>query len=147
MKVILLQDVQMVGRKNEVKEVRDGYARNFLLPRKLAEVASGYALKTVAARKEKEAREQSEDYQRYKALVEQLKTITLHFKMKVAEKGRAFGSVTAAKVRDALKMHTIEIEKEWIVLEESIKTTGAHQVKIKFPHGVKGEVNVVVEGE
>jgi len=147
MKVILLQDVPNLGRKNDIKDVSDGYARNFLFPRNLAKSATSEALKAVALQKEREEREKSEEYQKYKALVEKLKSLTLSFKVKLGIKGRAFGSVTAVKIREELKKQGIEVEKEWILLEEPIKTTGEYFIKIKLPQGLTGEVKIIVGNE
>lgn len=147
MKVILSQDVSNVGRKNDIKDVSDGFARNFLFPKNLAKPATESALKAVAGQKVLEERESSEEYQRYKSLVEKLKSLTLNFKVKMGEKGRAFGSVTAVKIRDALKKQGIEVEKEWILLEEPIKTTGERKVKIKLPNELMGEVKILIEKE
>lgn len=147
MRVILSQDIPTLGRKNEVKEVRDGYARNFLLPKNLARPATAEALKLVAATAEKETREKLEEHQKHQKLTEQLGTIALTFAVKVGEKGRAFGSVTAVKIRDALRREGIAVEKEWILLEEPIKATGEHVVRIKFPHEVEGQVKIIVTAE
>ena len=147
MKVILLQDTPNVGRKNEVKDVSDGYARNFLFPRNLAKPATEAALKMLAAEKVREEREKSEEYQKYKTLVDKLKSLTLTFKVKLGIKGRAFGSVTAVKIRDALKRQGIEIEKEWVLLGGPIKTTGEKLIKIKLPYELMGEAKIVVEAE
>lgn len=147
MKVILLQDIPKTGRKNETKEVSDGYARNFLLPRNLARPVTEVLLKTLEAQKAREEREKSEEYKKYKELAEKLKTCVLSFKVKTGGKGRAFGSVTPLKIHDALKKQGIEIGKELVLLEESIKTTGEHKVKIKLPQGSVEEIKVVVEAE
>ena len=142
-----MQDVQSVGRKYDVKEVRDGYARNFLFPRALAAPATGSALKTLAADKERAEETRARDYQTYRALVEKMKLTTLTFTMKMGEKGKAFGSITAVKIRDALKKQGIAVDKDWILLEEPIKTTGEHTIQIKLPQDIKTEVKVVVEAE
>ena len=147
MKVIILQDVLHVGRKGEVKEVSDGHARNFLIPRGLAKPATEAALRGLAAQKERTRRELTEGYQKYKAVAEKLKSLTLNFKLKVGEKGRSFGSVTAVKIRDALKKQGVPVEKEWVLLEEPIKTVGETEVEIKFPQELKGRVKVIVETE
>lgn len=147
MRVILLQDIVHLGEKGNIKDVSDGYARNFLIPRGLAKPASESALKVLAAQKVREEREKSEEYQKYKALVDKLSTLVLQFKVKMGEKGRAFGSITAAKIRDALKKQGVSIEKEWVLLESPIKSTGEKLVKIKFPQGLGGEVKVVIESE
>lgn len=147
MKIILLQDIPKQGHKNEVKNVSAGYARNFLFPRNLAKPATEAALKTLAEQKAREAREKSEEYQKYKAMAEKMKSLTLTLKIKVGERGRAFGSVTAVKIRDALKKQGVEIEKEWIELDEPIKTTGEHIVKVKLPQNATETVKVVVAAE
>ncbi len=102
MKVILSQDVSSVGRKNEVKDVSDGFARNFLFPKSLAKPATESSLKALTGQRAREEREKSEEYQSAKTIVEKLKSLTLTFKVKLGEKGRAFGSVTAVKIRDRL---------------------------------------------
>lgn len=147
MRVILLQDVKTLGKKNDVKDVSDGYARNFLFPRNLAKFATEQTLKTLTIQKEKEEKENSQEFQKFKALVERLKTVPLTFKVKIGERGRAFGSVTPLKIKEALKKQGIEIEKDWILLEESIKTAGESMVKIKLPQGLVGEVRIIVEKE
>lgn len=147
MKVILLQDIEGVGRKNEVKNVADGYARNFLFPRKLAKVATKEALATLAAVKMREEKERAKEYQKYKAFAEKLGSLVLNFKVKMGEKGRAFGSITAAKIQDALKEKGVQVEKDWILLEEPIKTAGEKKVKIAFPQEIQGEVRIIVEAE
>ena len=147
MKVILSQDIPKLGQRNDVKDVSDGYARNFLLPRGLAQPATEAALKQLGLRKIATERKQSEDYQKYQTIAERLKTLALSFKVKMGEKGRAYGSVTAAKIRDALKKQGIEIEKDWVALEEPIKTVGDRMVKINFPKEVRAEVKINVGAE
>ena len=147
MKIILLQDIPKVGRKNEVKEVSDGYARNFLFARNLAKPATPENVKTLENQKVKEEREKSVEYQKYKILAERLKDIILNFKVKTGGKGRTFGSVTPLKIKEALKKQGIEVEKDWVLLKVSIKTTGEHKVKIKLPQGSAGELKVIVEAE
>lgn len=147
MKIILLQDVSKVGRKNEVKEVSDGYARNFLFAKNLAKPASAENIKSLESQKIKEENKKSEEYQRYNNLVGKLENISLHFKVKMGEKGRAFGSVTPLKITEALEKQGVGVEKDWILLEDSIKTTGEQKVKIKLPQGLMGEVKILVEAE
>jgi len=147
MKVILKEDILHIGKRYDVKEVSDGYARNFLLPRKLAEIATESGLKALEARRERAEREKSEECARLQALAEKLKLMQLSFKVKMGEKGKAFGSITPAKIRDALKKQGIAVEKEWILLGEPIKTMGEHTVPIKFPQDVKGEARVIMEAE
>ena len=147
MKVILLADVPALGRKNEVKEVSGGYARNFLLPQRLAEPAADAALAALAAKKAREEREKAKEYEQQKAAVEKLKGLVLHLKIKVGEKGRAFGSVTAQKIADEMARQGIYAQREWILLDEPIKTTGERVVPVKFPHEILAHINMIVESE
>lgn len=147
MKVVLLKDVPALGKKNEMKEVSGGYARNFLLPQKLAVPATDAALASIAGQKAREERAQSKQYAAHRALAEKLKTTTLIFKIKLGEKGKAFGSVTAVKIRDALNKQGIAVDKDWILLEGPIKTTGEKIVGITFPHGIKSEIKIIIEPE
>lgn len=147
MKIILLKDIPALGKKNEVKEVSGGYARNFLLPQKLAEPATDAAISALAAKKAHDEREKSEEENKYNAAAEKLKTAVMSLKVKMGEKGKAFGSVTAQKIADALKKQGVAVEKEWIALAEPIKTIGEHAIEIKFPHGIVGETKIIVEAE
>lgn len=147
MKIILLKDIPALGRKNEVKEVSGGYARNFLLPRGLAVPSTEAALKNLEgemARKEKARRDEEA---RYGAAAEALKDMTLRFTLKMGERGKAFGSVSAQKIADELKQQGIAVEKDWITQDEPIKTAGEHDVVIRFPHGVSAKVKIVVAPE
>ena len=147
MRVILLQDIPHVGKKSEVKEVSDGYARNFLLPRNLVQIATKSGLKTLEVRRERVAREKSEKYARLQVLVEKIQSVVLRFRVKLGEKGKSFGSVTAAKISDAFRKKGIAVEKEWIMLEEGIKTTGEHRIPVKLPQGSEGTITIIVEAE
>lgn len=147
MKVILLQNVSNVGQKDDVKNVADGYARNFLIPRGIAKPATEEALKVLAQQKEKTERERVASERKYQELLEKLKSVVLQFKMKVAEGGTTFGSVSAADIQNALKKQGIAVKKDWIELEEPIKTTGEHSVKIKFSQELTGKVKVIASAE
>ncbi|MDP3710465.1 MAG: 50S ribosomal protein L9 [bacterium] len=146
MKIVLLQDVPKIGRKNEVKEVSEGFARNFLFARKLAVQASDAELKKLTQAKEKKEKGLTEEKEIYQKLAEKLKTITLNFKMKVGDGGRAFGSVTKNDIQEALQQKGFKIEKDWID-DEHIKTTGEKMVQIRFPQGIEGEVRIIVNAE
>ena len=147
MRVILLQDVPNVGRKNEVKDVREGFGRNFLLPQKLAMPATKETVEKIAREALQKEEHQHALERKYREIAEMLKNITLAFTMKVGEKGKAFGSVSEQDIMAELTTHGIEIEKSWIALDGHIKTTGTHTVPIKFPYEIRGEVKVVVEAE
>lgn len=147
MKVIFLKDVLRVAKRHDIKEMSDGYARNFLFPKKLAEPATPQTLAQFQKRQLLHAETKEKEGTAFKNLVEKLSQTPLHFKMKVGEKGTAFGSVSKAKIVEVLKKLGVEVNKDWIDMEDHIKTTGEHMVKIKFPHKIIGEIQVMVEAE
>ncbi|MDO8600100.1 MAG: 50S ribosomal protein L9 [bacterium] len=146
MKVIFLKDVAGVARKNEVKEVAEGYARNFLFAKNLARPATDAVMRNVEGEKARKIAELEKEKTRFQEFTKKLAETPLVFKVKMGEKGKAFGSVSPAKIVDELKKRGITIEKSWLSAE-SLKTMGEHKVAISFPHGVKGEVRVIIEPE
>lgn len=148
MKVILQQDVKGQGKKGQLVEVSDGYARNFLLAKKLAVAATPENINTMKqqekAKKAQEAAEKAEA----QATAKKLESITVKMAAKAGEGGRLFGAVTAKEVAEALSaQHGITINKAKLVLEEPIKACGGYKLKAKLGYEVVGTVNVmVVEG-
>ncbi len=148
MKVILQQDVRGQGKKGQLVDVSDGYARNFLLPRKLAVIATAENLNTMKqqekARKAQEAAEKAEA----EATAKKLEGLMVKIPAKAGEGGRLFGAVTAKEVSEALAaQHGVNIAKTKLVLDEPIKACGGYQIKAKLGYEVVGTVNVmVVEG-
>ena len=145
MKVILQQDVRGQGKKGQLVEVSDGYARNFLLPRKLAVIATAENLNTMKqqekARKAQEAAEKAEA----EATAKKLEGLMVKIPAKAGEGGRLFGAVTAKEVSDALAaQHGVNIPKTKLVLDEPIKSCGGYQIRAKLGYEVTGTVNVVV---
>ena len=145
MKVILQQDVRGQGKKGQMVEVSDGYARNFLLPRKLAVLATAENVNTMKqqekARKAQEAAEKAEA----EALSKKLECLTVTVAAKAGEGGRLFGAVTAKEISDCLSaQHNINIAKTKLVLEEPIKACGGYQVKAKLGYEISGTVKVLV---
>ncbi len=138
MRILLLQDVRGVGRKNEVKEVSDGYARNFLIARKLAVAANESAMKFKA---EVDANEQA-TIKRYVALAENIGKESFEFSVKTGAKGEVFGSVTKEDIRKHLSEKGFA-EGE-IILPKPIKSTGEHLVEINFGKGIVGKLKVKV---
>jgi len=147
MKIILSRDIPSIGKKHDVKDVNDGYARNFLLPRGFATLATSDALQSLEAKRAREERGRVRQEAEYRTLAEKLSGITLRFKMKMGGKEKTFGSVSKRDIADALKKQGIATETDWMVLDGPIKTTGEHTVPLNFPYGIKGEVKVTVEGE
>ena len=145
MKVILQQDVKGQGKKGQMVEVSDGYARNFLLPRKLAKEATADNVNTMKlqekAKREQEAKEKAEA----EALAQQLRTLSVRVSAKAGNGGRLFGAVTTKEISDALlAQHGISIAKSKIVQEEPIKSFGTYELKCKLGYEVTGTLKVVV---
>ena len=138
MKVIFNQDVKGQGKKGELKEVSDGYARNYLLPRKLASEATADNINT--AKKKKKARQAQ--------IAKKLESVNLIIKAKAGQNGKLFGAVTSQEISEALKEQAgIEIEKNKIVQGDPIKAYGSYQVRAKLGYEISGNVNLtVVEG-
>ena len=148
MKVILQQDVKGQGKKGQLVDVSDGYARNFLLPRKLAVAATAGSLNTMKQQeKAKKAQEEAEKAEA-EATAKKLEAIMVKVSAKAGEGGRLFGAVTGKEISDALAaQHNISIAKAKLVLDEPIKSCGSYQIKAKLGYEVSGTVNVlVVEG-
>ena len=146
MKVILLQDVKGKGKKGQMIEVSDGYARNYMLPRKLAQEATADAVNTMRmndkATAERQARERAEAV----AISKQLRELTLIVKAKGGGAGRLFGAVTTTEIADALKKNAgINIDKRKLVLADNIKNVGTYTVKAKLGYEIVGQFTVKIE--
>ena len=148
MKVILQQDIKGQGKKGELKEVSDGYGRNYLLPRGLAIEATADNLNAMRlknkARQAQIAREraQAQEY------AERLGAVVVHLKAKAGAGGKLFGSVTSKEISEALAaQHDIAVEKNQIVQTEPIKQFGSYQVKCKLGYEITGTINVMVTEE
>ena len=145
MKVILQQDVKGQGKKGQLVEVSEGYARNFLLPRKLAIAATADAINTLnlkeKARKAEEVRMKAEA----EATAEKLKEIQVKLTAKAGNGGKLFGAVTSKEISEGLKKQfNIDIPKQKLVLDEPIKAYGTYQVKAKLGFEISGTVHVAV---
>ena len=145
MKVIFQQDVRGQGKKGELKEVSEGYARNFLIPKGLAVEANKDNMNTLAlkekAKRAQEARERAEATEN----AARLKDVMVTIRAKAGANGRLFGSVTSQEIVDALKeQHGIVIEKNKLVQADPIKNFGSYSVKCKFGYGIDGIVHLLV---
>ena len=148
MKVILQQDVRGQGKKGQMIEVAEGYARNFLLPRKLAVLATADAMNTMRlqekAKKAEEARQKAEA----QAVAEKLKGAVVKLTAKAGANGKLFGAVTSKEVSDALQsQHGIELAKNKIVMDEPIKAYGSYELRAKLGFEISGTVYVIVAEE
>ena len=148
MKVILLQDVKAQGKKGDVINVSDGYARNMLIPRGLAKEATGNALSVLKDQEAAKTRRMNVEEAKAKEIAAQMETITITIKSKAGSAGKLFGSITSKDVADALAKGTkISLDKRKLDLLDGIKTLGEHTVKASLYTGVVGEfkVNVISE--
>ena len=145
MKVILTQDVKGVGKKDQLLEVNDGYARNFLIPKKLGVQASTANLALLKSKQYSRDFKRQEDKKEAEQIKEKLEKIRLDIKVKSGENGKIFGGVTSKEISDVLKdKYSINIDKKKIELKETIKTVGITTVDIKLFEGVIGKVKVNV---
>jgi large subunit ribosomal protein L9 len=146
MKVVLRRDVKDLGTAGQVKEVADGYARNYLFPRKLAVPATPSALAEVEAREKAAARRAAGEEREAQAIAERVKDEPVRIYPKVGEQGRLYGSVTAADVADALASQLGQpVDKRKIDLEEPIRTLGEYQVPYRLTRNVTAMLTVVVD--
>ena len=145
MKVILTKDVEKLGKSGDMKNVADGYATNFLIPRSLAVPAAGGAYRAwqhdIASREEKRTRERGEA----EVAATRIASTTLTMGVKVGEGGKLYGSITSKEIAEALGRRGITVDRHKIELEEPLKTLGTYKVAIKVFSGMTPEVTVVVE--
>lgn len=147
MKVILLQDVEGLGKKYEVKEVKNGHARNLLLPEKLAKVATVEALKWLADQKEVIEKEAGEDLKKAQELASNLDGFELNIIVKVGDEGQLFESINSQKIVEKLKEAGFEVKKSQVKLENSIKETGEFSVSIGLAHNLEAEIKIIITAE
>jgi len=146
MKVILLQDVKGQGKKGQLIDVSDGYARNFLLPRKLAQEATADNVNTMKMNDKAAQEKRQREREAALALSKVLKDMTLVVTAKGGGAGRLFGSVTNAEISDALaKQHKIELDKRKIVVKDPIKNVGTYTVVCKLGYEVNAELRVEIK--
>ena len=145
MKVILQQDVRGQGKKGQLVEISDGYARNFLLPRKLAVPATAENINTMKLQEKARQAQMAAEKAEAQALAEKLQGIQVKLAAKAGEGGRLFGAVTAKEVSEALsEQYGVNIAKTKLVLDEPIKACGGYQIKAKLGYEVVGTVSVMV---
>jgi large subunit ribosomal protein L9 len=146
MKVILQQDIRGTGKKGEVLNVSDGFARNFLFPRKLAVEATDGAVSAVKAQKDAEAHRRAVNEQSAREIAARVKELTVVIHAKSGEGGRLFGSVTGKEIaEELLAQHHIEVDKKRIEMDEALKTTGVHEVKLRLFAGVSQMLKVEIK--
>ena len=147
MKVILLQDVKGQGKKGEVVDVNEVYARNFLLKKGLAEIATATKLNDLNQKKSSADFHKAEEVKATKILAEQIKGKTFTVKIKAGQNGKVFGSVTGGNISDALAEAGYAIDKKKIILPQPIKTLGTYDIDLKLMEGITSKIIVSVEAE
>jgi len=147
MRVILLQDVKKLGKKYEIKEVKNGYARNFLIPKGLAKLATKKALDWLGIQKGKEERKAESKLKKVQEVASAVDGQEVIIPVKVGEKEELFESVTSQKIYEKLQKTGFNIKKKQIDLPEPIKEIGEFPVKIKFEHNLEAEIKVIVVKE
>ena len=146
MKVILKQDIKGVGKKDQIINAADGYARNFLFPRGLAVPADTGNLNNLAAKNKAEAAKKERNLENSKKLAEELKSKVLTIQVKAGSNGKLFGGVTSKEISEALKNQlNVDIDKKKVVLNEVIKQEGVFTIDLKLQEGVNAQVKVHVK--
>jgi len=147
MKVILLQDIENLGKKYEIKEVKAGYARNFLIPQGLAKAATKEDLRWLKNQKEAEAQKAEEELKKIQSLATAIDGQEMVIQVKLGQEGQLFESITVQRILDELKKLGFEIKKSQIDLSQPIKELGEFPVKIKFEHNLEAEIKIIVVEE
>lgn len=147
MKIILLENVEKVGRKGDILEVAPGFARNYLIPRKLAMEVTPGNLKSVEMQQKSLKKKLEKERLSYQELIKQLNQVTLTFVRKSSEKDVIFGSVSAADIQEELARQGFNIDRKKIMLEEPIKRLGTFSVPVKVYQEDRAEIKVVVVRE
>lgn len=145
MKVILVQDVKNLGKKNSLVEVSDGYARNFLIPKGLAIEATTSAINEMKMRENAEKTKKQNELSNARKLAEKLNGAVITIVSKAGENGKLFGSITSKDIADKLnEEHNVQIDKRKIVLSDAIKSLGVYDIELKLHPGVSSTVKVKV---
>ncbi|HYM21166.1 MAG TPA: 50S ribosomal protein L9 [Candidatus Kapabacteria bacterium] len=147
MKVILREDVEKIGAAGEVVNVKDGYARNFLVPRRLAYAATSGALRRIEQEMKVRAKKVEVEKADLTVLASKLSEVSVTIPMRVGEEEKLYGSVTPIMIADSLNNQGYAVDRRSIVIEEPIRTLGSHEVNVKFKHGVAAAVRVNVIAE
>ncbi len=148
MKVILTQDIKGSGKKDEIINTSDGYARNYLFPKKLAVEANAENLAKLKAKQQANAYKKDQEKEEAKKLAEKMGKIMLTFPVKVGENGKVFGGISSKEIADSLqKTHQITVDKKKIDMKEAIKELGTKTISIKLYEGVTAKLKINVIGQ
>lgn len=144
MKVIFLEDVENIGKKYEVKEVKNGYARNFLIPQKMVKPATKQALKWLENQREVLAKEAEEDLKKAQELASRLDGNEVTISLKVGEEGQLFESINPQKISERLNEMGFNVSKSQIKMDKPIKELGEFPIKIDLDHNLEVEINLII---
>ena len=144
MKIILLQDIKNIGKQYEVKEIADGFARNFLIPRGLAKPATEQDMRWANKQLKEKEKQAEQELIKAQGLVTKIDGLEVEINAKLNEEGKLFGSINALKIAQRLKEMGFDIKKSQIELEEPIKEVGEWPVKLSFSHGLEAEITVTI---
>lgn len=148
MKVILLQDIKNVGKKDSIINANDGYSRNYLFPKNLAIEATNENIQKLQAKKASQAHKKELEVNENRKIANKIDKLVLNLKVKAGENGKIFGGVTSKEISEELKkQYDLEIDKKKIVLKETIKNIGRFSVEIKFGDNVNAKLTINVEPE
>jgi large subunit ribosomal protein L9 len=147
MQVILLQDVKGQGKKGEVVDVNEGYARNFLIKKGMAEVATSNKINDLKQKKAAAEFHKQEEVKAMQELAVAIKGKTFNVFIKVGQGGKVFGSVTSGNIAEALAKAGHDIDKKKIILNQPIKNVGVYDVELKLMEGISTKIKVSVQGE
>jgi len=146
MKILLIKDVKGLGKAGEIKNAKDGYARNFLIPKGFAKLATDDVVKEWQEEQKRKEEELKKEIEKLNELKEKIENVTLHIKHKLGANGQLYGAITNKEVAEHLKQKGIEIDKKHIEMKQ-IKTVGEYVVDVKLGHGVHAKLKLIVEGE
>jgi len=147
MRVILLQDIEKLGKKYEIKEVKDGYARNFLIPKGLAKLATKEVMSWLKTQKETETKKEEKELKKVQEFASTMEGLEVVIPVKIGEEDQLFESIDAQKISEKLKELGFKIKKSQINLAEPFKELGEFPVKIKFEHNLEVEIRIIVTEE
>ena len=148
MKVILLQDIKNVGKKEQIIDANDGYARNFLFPKNLAIEATKDNLLKLKAKQTSEKNKKNAEIEENKALAKQIEKLQLSIQVKSGENGKIFGGITSKEISEELKkQYNFDIDKKKIIIKETIKSLGVYEAQIKFGDNVNAKLTLMVGGK
>ncbi len=144
MKVILLKDIENIGKKYDVKEVKDGYVRNFLIPKGFVKIATKKSLEWLEAQKEIMEKQAEKELMKVQELASKLDGTEILISVKIGEKGQLFEKITSSKIAEQLKEQGYNVKKDQIDLQKPIQETGEYSVKIKLNHNLEPEIKVII---